>query len=94
MILPVVDLPGYLDLACGQIRRSGAAEPAVTTELLRLLLEVARRDPRPADAAAVAREAELVVVAAERETPESRDLESLHVLHADVQRLLAPAWRP
>jgi uncharacterized membrane protein len=89
VVVPVTDLPGYLDLACGQIRRYGAAEPVVTAELLGLLRDVARCDLPPEHAAAVARQADMVVAAAERSTPEPRDLEPLHGLRAEVQELLA-----
>lgn len=88
VVVPVLDVPGYIDLACGQIRRYGAAEPAVTNELLRLLRDLARHDLPLAHARAVARQADMVVDAAERSTPEPRDLEGLHRLHGEVHALV------
>ncbi|MDP9427639.1 MAG: DUF2254 domain-containing protein [Actinomycetota bacterium] len=60
VVVPDRDLPYYLDLACGQLRRFGAAEPTVLISLLRMLRDVAVacRDDR--QRAAVARAADLV----------------------------------
>lgn len=88
VVVPVADVCGYLDLACGQIRRYGAGEPAVTSELLHMLRDVARCDLDPRHAAAVAREADMVIAAAERATAEPRDLEPVRQLHQDVCELL------
>jgi uncharacterized membrane protein len=92
-IVPVTDLPRFLDLACGQIRRYGASEPTVMRDLLRMLGDVARCDLPPAHAEAVMREADMVMAAAERSTPEPRDLTQLHDLHRDVHALIE-ACRP
>lgn len=92
-ITPARDLGVYLDLACGQIRRYGAAEPAVTTELLRMLLDVAGTDLTSLQLEAVRREADLVAAAAERHTAEPRDLGPLRDLHARVLRRTASTGR-
>lgn len=91
VVVPVATLPAYLDLACGQIRRYGAAEPAVTFELLRLLRDVARCGLSDADLAAVERQADMVMSAAQRATPEPRDLEALHSVHQEVLELVGAA---
>jgi uncharacterized membrane protein len=60
VVVPDRDLQYYLDLACGQLRRFGAAEPTVLISLLRMLRDVAvacRDDDQRAD---VARAADLV----------------------------------
>lgn len=67
----------------------GAAEPAVTSELLRLLRDVARCDLDAAGAAAVRKQADMVLAAAERSTPEPRDLEPLRGIHQRVHEMLA-----
>lgn len=41
LIIPDRDLRYYLDLACGQLRRSGKSEPTVLSSLLRMLRDVA-----------------------------------------------------
>lgn len=89
VIVPETSLAGYLDLACGQIRRYGAGEPTVTTELLRLLGDVARGGVSAEEAVVIEREADMVVAAAERSTPEPRDLERLHDLRRQVRQLLS-----
>lgn len=92
VVLPGLDLAGYLDLACGQVRRYGSSEPSVIVELLRMLRDVARCDLGPLDAAAVEREASMAVAAAERSTADSRDLDPVHDVHRQILELLsAPA---
>ncbi|MFI9722012.1 DUF2254 domain-containing protein [Streptomyces sp. NPDC052396] len=55
----------YLDLACGQIRRYGAAEPAVCQALLRLLATAAASVTDAHRQAAITYQAELVLADAE-----------------------------
>lgn len=89
-IVPVMEFPEYLDLSCGQIRRYGAAEPTVMLELLRMLREVARCDLARSHAGAVRREAAMVMAAADRSTPEPRDLSALRELHEQVSAATDP----
>ncbi|MFF1870578.1 DUF2254 family protein [Streptomyces sp. CB03911] len=64
----------YLDLACGQIRRYGCAEPAVCLALLRLLGDAAATVTDPARRAAVAEQARLVLLDAEARVQQPADL--------------------
>ena len=89
LIVPRRSFSSYLGLACDQIRRYGAAEPAVTEELLRLVLDVARADDPRRHGDAILRQADLVVTAAERETAEPRDLTPLHELREEIERVVA-----
>lgn len=41
VVVPDRDLPYYLELACGQLRRFGAGEPTVLSAMLRMLRDVA-----------------------------------------------------
>ncbi len=88
IVAPAMDVPAYLGLACGQIRRYGAREPMVMVELLRMLRDVARCDLDSAHRSAVERETVMVVAAADRETVESGDLEPVHALEREVRELL------
>jgi uncharacterized membrane protein len=91
----VVVVPGrrfdeHLSLGCGLIRRYGAGEPTVAFAVLRMLATCAELagDDR-AKRAAVAREAELLLDAAERETVVEADLESVRRQGEVVRRAVA-----
>jgi uncharacterized membrane protein len=58
------DLPYYLALSCGQIRRYGSAEPTVLVALLRMLRDVGASARDDEQREQIAREARLVVDAA------------------------------
>jgi uncharacterized membrane protein len=87
------DFDDYVDLACGQIRRYGAGEPAVTAALLDLVRQVAACVLTERQRSALEREAQLIVTAAERETVEPADLDRVHraataaarALHGDAR---------
>jgi uncharacterized membrane protein len=59
------DLAYYLDLACGQVRRYGAAEPRVVRALLRVLRSTGSFCRTDADRALVAEQVRLVLAGAE-----------------------------
>lgn len=84
----------YLDLACGQIRRFGAAEPAVTSALLHMLSVVGGCADDEAERTCVRREAALVLAAARDQTRQEEDLQSVESAWANVQRALAGDQRP
>lgn len=88
VVVPAMDLPGYLELACGQIRRYGEREPTVIVALLHMLREVARLDLPPPHAAAVERQAAMLLAAAERSTVDRRDLAPVRSAHREVVDLL------
>ena len=88
VIVPGMELPQYLDLACGQIRRYGAAEPSVVIELLRMLRDLAACQLDDSSIAAVEREADMLVAAAGREVSELQDLEPVHALSDDIRASL------
>ena len=67
----------YLDLACGQIRRYGASEPAVTAALLDLLAVVAGAANSSDEREALQREADLVTEAARSATIQAADLQAV-----------------
>ena len=73
--MPGRDLSYYLDLATGQIRRYGCAEPRVDRALLRVLATTGRFCHDPDDRALIAGHVQLVVEDAERTVPQPADLE-------------------
>ena len=85
---------GYLDSACGQIRRYGASEPAVVIALLEMLDGVAASASHDAVRDAIRDQAVLVVAAAERETQEPRDLAAVRAAATAVERALDGDLRP
>jgi uncharacterized membrane protein len=89
VVLPGPSFDGYLALACNQIRRYGSGEPAVTEELLRLLLDVARADHPGAHADALRHQADVIVSAAERHTVEPTDLHALYGLRKEIDETIA-----
>jgi uncharacterized membrane protein len=74
----------YLDLACGQIRRYGSAEPAVCQALLRLLEVAATVVTDPDRRAAAADHVRLVLLAAEFRIAQDADLEPVRALGTKV----------
>lgn len=85
--VPVPGFADYLDLACDQIRRSGAREPAVVLGLLRLLATAASGAPTAERREAISAELELLVEDAERETVQEHDLAAVRE-EADRARAL------
>ena len=88
------DFSGYLDLACGQIRRYGADEPAVAIAMLRMLSDVAACAETDVVRAATSEQATLVLAAAEREIAEPHDLEQVREAAAAVERAIHGDRRP
>lgn len=88
------DFAAYLDLACGQVRRYGADEPAVTTALLWLLREVASCTVTDEQRLCVAEQCAMALAAAERETDEPRDLSTVREAAEAVSRAVAGNPRP
>jgi uncharacterized membrane protein len=74
VVVPGRDLSYYLDLATGQIRRFGCAEPRVDRALLRVLATTGTFCQDPDDRALIARHVELVVEDAQRTIPQPADL--------------------
>ena len=64
----------YVNLACSQIRRYGAAEPTVTAALLVMLQDVQALASDPSREQVLVEEARLVLSDAERSTPQPADL--------------------
>lgn len=94
VVLPRPGLPEYIDLGCDQIRRYGAAEPAVMAGLLRMLVEVGRLAGTDEERAAVARQSRLIVEDARRETAQPEDLTNLPELADLVTAALHGRPRP
>ncbi len=84
----------YLDLACGQIRRYGAGEPAVTTALLSMLAVVAGAVSTDAERDAICHEAQLVLEAARSATAQPADLVQVEAAWAAVNRAVEGDPRP
>jgi uncharacterized membrane protein len=77
------DLSYYVDLATGQIRRYGCAEPRVDRALLRVLATTGRFCDDPDDRALIAEHVQLVVEDAERRIAQPADLAPVRA-HADL----------
>lgn len=86
VVVPGHQFADYLDLTCAQIRRYGAKEPTVLLALLRLLRNTAIiGGTSPHKAAAIRRQAALILADAEREIVQGADLEPVR---AEVLQLL------
>src|SRR6478609_8133727 len=83
VVVPGRDLSYYLDLATGQIRRYGCAEPRVDRALLRVLATTGTFCHDPADRRLIAGHVRLVVEDAERTVAQPADLEPVRA-HADL----------
>ncbi|WP_036518393.1 DUF2254 domain-containing protein, partial [Nocardia sp. 348MFTsu5.1] len=86
---PARDFEGYLDLACGQIRRYGATEPAVALALIEMLSSVAScLGPESASRrAALVTQLDLILDDAHRNIAQPADLEPV-VRHAEKLKKL------
>jgi len=80
----------YLDLACGQIRRFGAGEPAVARALLQLLAAVGAAVGSEERRVLVGEQARLVLADAERATAQPADLKAIR---AEADRVLRTVAR-
>ncbi|HEY3261396.1 MAG TPA: DUF2254 domain-containing protein [Pseudonocardiaceae bacterium] len=90
VVIPARRFGEHLALGLGLIRRYGAAEPTVMQALLRLLGSCALLSIDDPDRwAAIERQAELIVTAAEREVAEPADLAVVHAEAAKLRRTLA-----
>ena len=74
VVVPGRDLSYYLDLATGQIRRYGCAEPRVDRALLRVLATSGTFCRDPDDRALIALHVKLVVDDAERTIAQPADM--------------------
>jgi uncharacterized membrane protein len=83
VIAPGRDLSYYLELATGQIRRYGCAEPRVDRALLRVLATTGRFCHNPEDRVLIAEHVQLVVEDAERTIPQPADMAPVRA-HADL----------
>ena len=83
VVLPGRDLSYYLDLATGQIRRYGCAEPRVDRALLRVLATCGTFCQDREDRALIARHVKLVVDDAQRTIAQPADLVPVRA-HADL----------
>jgi uncharacterized membrane protein len=83
VVVPARDLGYYRDLACAQIRRSGARDPRVMRALLRGLHAVAGFTTVDADRAMIAEQVRLVLAESERAMSQPADLEPVR-RHADA----------
>ena len=83
--IPGYSFEDYLELACAQIRRYGASEPAVSRELIDLLTSTAHVTRRPDRLAAIRHQLDLVVTDAAREVRQHADLAAV-VAAADALR--------
>ena len=84
VVVPGRDLSYYLDLATGQIRRYGCAEPRVDRALLRVLATTGRFCDDPEDRRLIARHVQLVVDDAQRTIRQPADLEPVRAHAAMV----------
>jgi len=91
VVVPGRDLSYHLDLATGQIRRYGCAEPRVDRALLRVLATTGRLCHIPDDRALIAEHVHLVVEDAERAIPQPADLALVRAHAYEVLRQLGEA---
>ncbi len=89
--VPGRDLRYFVDLACGQIRRYGAAEPRVMAALLRVLGNTGRSCLDAESRAVVVNQVELVLLDAERETAQPADLQTVRAAGTALLSRLASA---
>ncbi|TDO48538.1 putative membrane protein [Kribbella sp. VKM Ac-2527] len=82
VVVPGRDLAYYLDLATGQVRRYGKAEPRVVRALLRILHSTGQFCLDDADRRLVARHVQLVMADAEHTIAQQADLVAIRE-HAD-----------
>ena len=82
--VPALGFDGYLALACDQVRRYGADEPAVVARLLRLLRTVAASAPG-LHVPALHAQVDAVMAAAEQQIPVLRDVEPLRAIAAETR---------
>lgn len=73
VVVPAPNLADYLDLACGQVRRYGRAEPRFDRALLRILHSTAQFCRDDAGRSLVARQVRLVLADAERAIEQPAD---------------------
>jgi uncharacterized membrane protein len=85
VIIPALSFEDYLELACGQIRRRGAGEPAVARALVRMLRDVGSVVVTDTRKASVGEQVRLVLATAERSVKESDDLD---LIRADAEQAL------
>ena len=83
VVVPGRDLSYYLDLATGQVRRYGCAEPRVDRALLRVLATTGSFCGDPGDRRLIARHVQLVVDDAARAIAQPADLEPVRA-HAAI----------
>lgn len=84
IVVPGLDFAGYLDLACGEIRRRGASEPVIARALV-AMLRAAGGAAGPGRADAVREQIELVRSSAERAIAEPHDVD---LVRAEIDRAL------
>jgi uncharacterized membrane protein len=94
VVIPARSLADHLDVGMGLMRRYGAAEPTVVHALLRTLTAVLASVPDDDARRAVAKQADLLVRAAERQTREPADLHDVHAQYEALQRMLHPPGAP
>lgn len=85
VIIPALSFEDFLELACGQIRRRGAGEPAVSRALVRMLRDVGSVVATDNRKASVAEQVRLVLATAERSVKESEDLD---LIRSDAEQAL------
>ncbi|HVM08564.1 MAG TPA: DUF2254 domain-containing protein [Acidimicrobiales bacterium] len=91
VLIPGPSFGEYLDLALDQIRRYGAADAAVMTELLRVVLDVAVADSPGRHREEICEHMRLAVAAAERAAIDPSDLDEVYELRARIEEVIAQA---
>jgi len=87
VIAPAVTFPAVTDAAFDQIRQYGRSSAAVTIRLLETIAVVARFAHRPADRAALLRQAEMIARGARDGLPEEEDRRDVEVRFRAARRL-------
>ena len=86
--MPAVTFPEIVDASFGPIRQYARSSAVVTIRLLETIAVIAGATHRPADRAALLRQAEMIVRGARQALPEDGDRREVEERYRDVSRAL------
>jgi uncharacterized membrane protein len=89
VIVPAVTFPEIVDASFGPIRQYARSSAVVTIRLLESIAVIAGATHRPADRAALLRQAEMIVRGAREALPEDRDRQAAEECYRDASRALS-----
>jgi len=89
VVVPAVTFPEIVDASFGPIRQYARSSAVVTIRLLETIGVIAGATHRPADRAALLRQAEMIVRGARQALPEDGDRREVEERYRDVSRALS-----